>query len=45
MGSTKHRMEGFSLHNSSRVVRKNQTNFEMTVFQEMGIESKLLNQI
>ena len=39
--STKHHIEGFSLHNSSLVGRKNQAK----LFQEMGIESKLLNQI
>ena len=32
-------------HNSSLIGRKNQVNLKMTVFQEMGIESKLLNQI
>ena len=43
--SPKHHMKGHSRHNSSLIGRKNQAKCEMTVFQEMGIESILLNQI
>ena len=42
---TKHRMEGLSRHNSSLTGCKIQRNLKMTVFQEMVIESKLLNLI
>ena len=37
-----HHMKGHSGHNSSLIGREH---LKMTVFQEMGIESKLLNQI
>ena len=43
--SPKHLMEALSRHNSSLIGRKNQAKFEMTVFQEVGIDSKLLTQI
>ena len=44
--STKHRMEGFSLHNSSLVGRKNQAIWKWLYFKKWAcLESKLLNQI
>ena len=42
--STKHLMEGFSQHNSSLIGRKNQAKLENDFYQEVGIDSKLLNQ-
>ena len=38
-------MDCLSRQNSSLIRPKNQRNLKMTVFQEMVIESKLLNQI
>ena len=38
-------MKGLSQYNSKLIGRKTQAKFEMIVFQEMSIESKLLNQI
>ena len=38
-------MEDLSRHNSSLFVAKITRNLKMTVFQEVGIDSKLLNQI
>ena len=43
--SPKRRMEVFSRQNSSLIGRKNQAKFENVVLQEVGIDSKLLNQI
>ena len=44
--STKHRMEGFSLHNSSLIGRKNQAKFENDSISRNGHRiKKLLNQI
>ena len=38
-------IKGHSQHNPLLIGRKNQVKFEMTVFSQMAIESKLLNQI
>ena len=38
-------MEALSRHNSSLIGRKNQAKIRKLLFQEVGIDSKLLNQI